>query len=82
MPSAVVNLHLAELDESVLTDGLQAIVDLDLDDDVELPTLLPAAPMGSYRSRVLGYTETVDRYAWQIALSMDPAGWTKQEEIA
>ena len=77
MPSVAVNLALAEADTSPA--AMQAIAELDLDDDVTLPTILPAAPLLDYASRVLGYTETLDPYAWQLAISMDPAGWTRQE---
>lgn len=79
MPSAPVNLLLAEADETLGVGQLEAIVELDLDDDVLLPDLAPAAPLFSYASRVLGYVETLDRHAWTLALSMDPAGWTRQE---
>ena len=77
MPSVAVNLALAETDTSPA--AMQTIAELDLDDDVTVPYLLPAAPLLDYASRVLGYTETVDPYAWQLAISMDPAGWTRQE---
>ena len=79
MPSAPVNLLLAEADETLGVGQLEGIVELDLDDDVLLPDLPPAAPLFEYASRVLGYVETLDRHAWSLALAMDPAGWTRQE---
>ena len=49
----------------------------DLDDAVELPALLPAFPMPSYSSRLIGYTETLDPYEWRLDLSLDPTGMTR-----
>ena len=49
----------------------------DLDDAVELPALLPAFPMPSYSSRLIGYTETLDPYEWRLDLILDPTGMTR-----
>jgi hypothetical protein len=76
MPTAEVNLNLTRT-EGTFPANVQDILELDLDDDVRLPKLLPGSPMTSYTSRILGYTETLDPYQWSITYSLNPAGWTK-----
>jgi hypothetical protein len=75
MPGATVNLRLAESAHSFPA-YVEQLLDLDLDDSVTLPQLLPASPIPAYSSRVLGYVETLDPYAWSITYSLNPYGWT------
>jgi hypothetical protein len=76
MPAATVNLRLAQRTGDFPA-YMQEVLSLDLDDAVTLPDLLPASPMPSYMSRVLGYTEVLDPYSWTIAFALNPAGWTR-----
>jgi hypothetical protein len=71
MTAATVNLRLAGLEGIA---KVTEILDVDLDDDVLLPQLLPASPIPDYQARVLGYTEILDPYAWTLAFALDPAG--------
>jgi hypothetical protein len=75
MPTATVNMNLARLNG--MAGGVQDILDIDLDDDVLLPQLLPGSPVSTYQSRVLGYQEYLDPRDWSITFSLNPAGWTK-----
>lgn len=71
MPAVEVDLAIAELD------WLDDILGLDLDDVVTVDTSpLRGAPVTGYRSRVLGYAETLDPYAWRLRFSLSPNGWT------
>lgn len=76
MPTATFSLRLAELAGPFPT-YLQEILELDLDDSVRLPDLLPASPLPEYTSRVLGWRETLDPYSWSLTFALNPAGWTK-----
>jgi hypothetical protein len=76
MPAVTINLRLAET-QAAFPSYLQQILVTDLDDSVTLPDLLPAWPMESYTSRVLGWHETLDPYFWTLTFSLNPAGWTK-----
>lgn len=76
MPSATVNLRLAET-SGAFPSYLEQVLTLDLDDSVTLPDLLPASPLPSYTSRVLGWREILDPYAWTLTFALNPAGWTK-----
>lgn len=76
MPTATFSLRLAELRGAFPT-YLQEILQLDLDDSVRLPDLLPASPLPEYTSRVLGWREVLDPLAWTLTYSLNPAGWTK-----
>ena len=71
MPNATVHLGLAN------TDGqIAKLLNVDLDDVLELPYLLPASPVTSYASRVLGYSEVLDPNEWLITYVLDPYGWS------
>lgn len=76
MPRVSINLRAAEI-RGAFPSYLQEILELDLDDAVNLPDLLPASPVPSYLSRVLGYREVLDPYAWTLTFALNPAGWTK-----
>jgi hypothetical protein len=76
MPTATVNLRLSEA-QGVFPGYLQEILTVDLDDSVHIPHLLPASPLPSYTSRVLGYQEVLDPYDWSITFALNPAGWSK-----
>ena len=56
--------------------AIAQLLDVDLDDVLELPYLLPASPVTTYSSRVIGYTERLDPYEWLITYVLDPYGWT------
>jgi hypothetical protein len=77
MPTATVNMNLNR-NEGTFPANIEAILGLDLDDDVRLPKLLPGSPVSSYTSRILGYAEVLDPYQWTITYSLNPAGWTKK----
>ena len=70
MPNASVHLGLANSDGAVAS-----LLNVDLDDVLELPTLLPASPVLSYASRVIGYSEILDPNQWLISYVLDPYGW-------
>ena len=78
MRAATVNLKLAKTASPGYPANVTAILDVDLDDDVTLPQLLPASPMHEYTSRVVGYDETLDPYQWSITYRMNPAGLTER----
>lgn len=68
-----VSVHLGLADD----DGAIAqLLTVDLDDLLELPYLLPASPVTTYSSRVIGYTERLDPYEWLITYVLDPYGWS------
>lgn len=67
-----VSVHLGLADD----DGTIAqLLNVDLDDVLELPYLLPASPVTTYSSRVIGYSERLDPYEWLITYVLDPYGW-------
>ena len=70
MTSTTVHLGLADDDVAIAQ-----LLNVDLDDVLELPYLLPASPVTTYSSRVIGYTEQLDPYEWLIAYVLDPYGW-------
>jgi hypothetical protein len=70
MPRATVHLGLA-LDDA----NIAQLLIVDLDDVLTLPQLLPASPVTSYASRVIGYEEKLDPYEWLITYVLDPYGW-------
>lgn len=74
MESVSVNLRLAEWVDT-FPSYLQALLDIDLDNTLTLPDLLPASPEPSYTARVLGYREVLDPYAWTLTLALTPAGY-------
>lgn len=78
MPTVTVNLRLAE-QAGPFPGYLQAVLNTDLDDSIHLPALLPASPVDTYTSRVLGYREVLDPYSWSLTFSLNPAGWTKPD---
>ena len=71
MPNATLHLGFANS-----ADQIADLLTVDLDDTLDLPQLLPASPVTSYSSRVLGYTETLDPYDWLITYVLDPYGWS------
>lgn len=73
MPQANVIIKLADDHEP---GSLPSLMEIDLDDEVALPQLLPSSPVPSYASRVLGYTETLDPTNWALTFALDPFGWT------
>lgn len=70
MDRASVHLGLADDDGAIAQ-----LLNVDLDDVLELPYLLPASPVTTYSSRVIGYTERLDPYEWLITYVLDPYGW-------
>lgn len=75
LPSVNVNLLLAK-DSPRFPVNVEDLLSLDLDDAVRLPYLLPASPLESYESRILGIDEILDPYAWTLIFALNPAGWT------
>lgn len=73
MPTAEAVIELAKTQGG---SAVAAILDADLDDEVLLPMLLPASPVPSYASRLIGYTERIDPYEWRFTISLDPYGWS------
>jgi hypothetical protein len=78
VPSVDVNMRLAELDETLGEGQLEQLVELDINGPARMLVLPPAAPLLAHSSRVIGYTERLDRYAWTITYALDPAGWTME----
>ncbi len=78
VPSVDVNMRLAELDETLGEGQLEQLVELDINGPARMLVLPPAAPLLVHSSRVIGYTERLDRYAWSITYALDPAGWTME----
>jgi hypothetical protein len=78
MPQATVVVPLAELDlgPGLPPGDLRALMEADLDDEVRLGTLPRNAPVQAYSSRILGWVEQLDQWAWTIQFSLDPNGWT------
>lgn len=74
MPAITLNLNLART-EGEYPDNLGDLLNLDLDDQVTVPSLLPGSPEPSYTSRVLGSTETLDPYQWSITYNLAQNGW-------
>lgn len=54
------------------------VLDLELDDSIRIPQLLPGSPTPDYSSRVVGWVETLSRSAWAINFTLDPYGWTSK----
>jgi hypothetical protein len=75
MPEATVVVPLSQYTGPMQQD-LNALVGIDLDDEVGLPVLPDNAPVDTYMSRVLGWRESLDEWAWTIQFSLDPNGWT------
>lgn len=75
MPAAELVLNLAKTAGGSYPQNVAEILDLDLDDQVALPQLLPASPVPSYTSRMLGYDETLDPNDWRFVFALDPHGW-------
>lgn len=67
-----VSVHLGLADEDAT---IAQLLTVDVDDVLELPYLLPASPVTTYSSRVIGYTERLDPYEWLITYALDPYGW-------
>lgn len=59
-------------------ENVGGLLDVDLDDEVRLPVLLPGSPVESYTSRVVGWVETLSRTEWAINWTLDPYGWTNR----
>ncbi len=76
MPSVTVDLAIADYND------IPDLLDIDLDDEVVVPTAaLRGAPVEEYQARVVGYTETLDPYAWRITYSLSPQGWTRKANV-
>ena len=75
MPSAELVLNLAKTAGGSYPSNVAEILELDLDDQVALPQLLPASPVPSYVSRMLGYDEILDPNDWRFTFALDPHGW-------
>lgn len=78
MPSVTVNLQLAKTGGGLYPQNVQELLEADLDDEIWLPYLLPASPVPDYSSRILGYQEVLDPYAWSLTFALNPEGWTAQ----
>jgi hypothetical protein len=80
MPSVDVSLSMARSAGDPYPDYFARLLDVDLDDELVIGPLLAGSPLDSYTSRVLGYTETLDPYAWELRYDLNPAGWTRKEQ--
>jgi hypothetical protein len=76
MPAAEVVLDLVKTAGGSYPTNVASVLELDLDDQVALPQLLPASPVPSYVSRLLGYDEVLDPHSWRLTFSLDPHGWS------
>ena len=72
LTAATVNLKLAARDDPAFPMRVSELLDLDLDDELTIGELLPAMPVPMLTARVVGYTETLDPYAWALSFTLDP----------
>lgn len=79
MPSVDVSLSLARSAGGTYPDSIDALLNLDLDDEVTIGPLLPGSPVPDYTARVLGYREVLSPLRWAITYDLNPAGWTRKE---